>query len=225
MGMTFAQQQTKLSSLLGDSNTGTDDQWPLATRQLELNRGELKLAEEAHDLLGYASGTISSQAITLPSDFLELGYLLIGGDTILTGKDEISIQEYQKWINSGEDKFYFWVNSSNVRQILFIDSNSNSQAYVLYYYRGPSATLSDDSDESDHQDQFREAPVYYAAGELLPQIGKYQLANYWKGQFEIMARKAEDKTKKLVMEHIRAYPDIVDEGEFEKDIQGRGLIA
>ena len=49
MAYTFLDAQNKLSSLLGDSNTGTNNMYPLADRKAELNNAELDFAERGKD--------------------------------------------------------------------------------------------------------------------------------------------------------------------------------
>ncbi len=71
MSYAFSDQQSKLSSLLGDSNTSTDDMFPLAQRKKEINRGELQFALDARDLKEYATGTVSGMQIAVPADWFE----------------------------------------------------------------------------------------------------------------------------------------------------------
>lgn len=223
MGMTFLQQQGKLSRLLGDPNTGTDDQWPLADRKFEINRGEKKFAKDSRSLLKYVTGTVTSQGISLPSGFQEV-HVLVVDDIVMTGKDEIALQEYETYIDSGEDKFWFWENASGTRQLNFIDSNSNNLTYKLWYFGKPTVDLSADADESPFEDEYREASVYWAASELLEQIGKTQLADRNRFKYQALVQEAYDETQKKIMNITFAYPFTGVEEEFDKDIQGRGNL-
>lgn len=219
MGMTFLNQLDKLARILGDANTSSDDQWPIADRKFEINRGEQMLAKRSRSLLRYTTGTVSSQAISLPTGFLGI-HVLVVNDEIMSGLREMALQDHERMINSGEDRFFFWANSSGTRQINFIDSASDGLTYKLWYFIKPTTSLVSDSDESLFEDEYREGSVYYAASELLPQTGKLELAEYWKGRFNEVAEELRIRTEQLYLNSIRSYPDLgVSDGN-DKDKQG-----
>ena len=223
MALTFAQQQSKLSRLLGDSNTSTDDQWPLADRKSEINRGELIFAQKSRSLIRQINGTVSSQKISLPSGYLGIHVLFLSGQ-YLTGEAEMPLADAGRYLNSGDYKYYFWVDgtASTTRAINFIDSNANSEAYRLYYFGLPTTDLSGDSDESPLQDEYREGPVFYAASQLLPQTGKLELAEYYNQKFLQIVNEAKEETEKHVMSVIKAVPDVYPAEQLDRDVQGVG---
>lgn len=225
MGMTFLQQQNKLSRILGDSNTTTDDQWPLADRKEELNRGEIQFARDTKALLGYATSTISSQAISLPSDWIETFKMsvTIGGSTVVvTDKNEISITDLERYLDSGGTYFYFWVNSSGTRQYIFVSSESDGETYKIWYYAKPSTTLNLDADESVFPDEYREASVYYAASELLEQIGKSDLASVSRSKYQFFVDKAREDYEKHYINTQPPVPDLSTGNVFDTNTQGIG---
>lgn len=184
MSYTFSDQQNKLSSLLGDPNSSTDDQWPLATRKKEINRGELRFAVDTKMLRNYASGTLSSLTIDFPSDMIEVFVLyILSSSTVkykITNDREISVKDLERYAGYGGDiPWYYTWEFSGTRKIKFLGSSGNNgRTYELFYIKKPTTELSSDSDESLFPEELREAPVHYAASQLLEQIGKTDLAQY-----------------------------------------------
>ena len=82
MSYAFSDQQSKLSSLLGDSNTDTDSMFPITQRKKEINRGEWQFAVDALDLKEYATSTVSSGQIALPSDWIQTHILIVNNIVI-----------------------------------------------------------------------------------------------------------------------------------------------
>jgi len=221
--MDFIDQQNKLSRLLGDSNTTSDDAWPLADRKFEINRGEYMFAKDSKSYLGYATGTVSSKQISLPSGFLGIHQLIVN-DINLTGAREMPLSDWELFVNAGVDHYYFWVNTSGTRLIQFVTSGPNGQTYNLYFYKQPTTDLSVDGDKSPFRNRYRDASVYWAAGELLLQVGKTQLAGMYKGEYEKLVIEARDETERLVMGSLRSYPEIDNQYQYDKDIQGIGTL-
>lgn len=219
--MTFLQQQSKLSRVIGDPNTSADDIFPLADRKAEINRGEVLFANTSRSLLRYATGTISSQTISLPSGFIAIHELVVN-DENMTGLREMPLQNWERNIDSGENRYYFWANASGTREIKFIDSASDGLTYKLWYFSAPTSDLSGDSDESPFEDQYREASVYYAASEFMITIGKFQMAEYFRSRFFDMANEARLRTEELYLNSQRVYPDISDQPLYDKDKEGIG---
>lgn len=225
--MTFLQQQSKLSRLLGDANVSSSDQWPSADRMVELNRGELQFARDSKSLLGYTTGTVASQAITVPSDWLETYVLTVtegGLDIVLTSDREVSIQDWERYQNSGYHYYYYWVDSSGVRKLNFVDSATDGETYKLWYFRKPTTSLSADADESVHTDEYREASVYYAASELLEQVGKTENAAQYRLKYQYFVDKAKNETEMHYINKQYPRPDILGERVFDKDVQGIGTV-
>ena len=221
--MNFRQQQDKLSRICGDSNTSSDDAWPLADRQFEINRGELLFAKKSKSILRRIDGTVASNKIPLPSDFGGV-HIVQANDIVMTSENEMALSDYDRSVNSGDDKYYFWVDSSGstTRALNFISSNTDGQAYIMWYWAKPSVDLVADSDESPLEDEYREGSVYYAAGELLPQVGKLELAAYYKTLYISLVGEAERETGDKVLSVIKAFPDISQDIVYDKDIQGIG---
>jgi len=209
--------------LLGDTDTSSDGSFALADRKFEINRGEQKFAKDSKSYLGLATGTVASQAIAVPSGFLGVHQLIVNNIN-LTGKFEMNLADYEHFINGGDDQYFMWVTAAGTRQFNFIDSNTDGEAYRLYYFKKPATDLSDNSDESPFQDEYREASVYYAASRLLPQLGKIQLAEYYKGEYLSLASQAREETEGLIMSQVRALPNVGEQYQFDKDIQGIGTI-
>lgn len=223
MAYEFSDQQIKLSSLLGDSNTGTDDPWPLSVRKKELNRGELQFAKDSHDLQEYATGVVASGEIAMPDDWMET-FLLVVDDRVITADREISIKDYERYYNwAGTPPFYYYWMFSGTRKIKFF-GNVNGKTYKLYYFKKPTTELDADGDESLHADEYREAACFYAAGELLQQAGKNQQADRYFVRYEKLVRDAMRQVEKHFLDKGYAVPDVnYVSGNAETDIQGGGF--
>lgn len=222
MSYTFLNQQEKLSVLLGDSNTGTDDAFPLALRKKEINRGELHYARNTKLLREKATGTISGNSISIPSDWLETVTLVVG-TYVLTKKDEISIQDYERWSSYGGSRpVYYMSEESGTRYFKFLGTGTGS-TYSLYYIKRPTTELSSDSDVSLFPEEFREASVYYAAGELLQQQGKNDISDRYLNKYAGMVRDGRDYAEETYVTQSYANPDVNMIGNSETDMQGGGF--
>lgn len=213
MGMTFSEQKSQLARFLGDPNTSSSDQWPLADREFEINRGELQFSKDSLSVLGYDTGTVSGSTLSLPSDFFQM-HVLIVNDKKFTKRREIAVSQLERF-DSG-DWFYFWANTSGTRQLTFIDSGQDGKTYKHFYFAKHTTDLSSDSDESILQDEYRSGPVHWAAFVLLQQIGKTQLAEYHKSKYDELVNEAFVETRKLYVDDVSAEPDV--EGNFEDEI-------
>ena len=221
MSYTFSDQQGLLSILLGDSNTGTDDAFPLAVRKKYINRGEMQFAKDTKMVHEKTSGTVASSQISLPSDFLEI-YALIIDNKVLTKEREISVKDYERWYNyNGNIPLYYVSEESGTRYIKLLGS-ANGLSYTLYYIRKPSTELSSDSDTSILPEEFREASVYYAAHELLQQAGKNSQSDRLYAKYQKFVRDGQDYVERLYMNKDYAHPDTNMIGGFTNDIQGNG---
>lgn len=221
MSFAFSDQQTLLSTLLGDSNTGTDDQFPLAIRKKYINRGEWCFAKDTKFARELYSGTISGSSIAVPSDFLEI-YCLIVNSLVLTNEREVSVKDYERWVNySGSVPLYYFSEESSVRYIKFFGSVSGL-AYSLYYIKKPSTELSSDSDTSIFPEEYREASVYYAAATLLQQIGKNEIADRYLAVYQKYVNDAKNYAERLYVDKNYANPDTNSVGGFTNDVQGVG---
>lgn len=223
MSFQFSDQLNKLARLLGDDNTSSDDAFPLADRKKEINRGEVQFAKDSKILLKKVTDTVSSQQISLPSDWFETFVLVVNNDNF-TNDREISLQEYERYIDSGGDYFYLFGDTNGDLAINFINSNQDSQTYILWYFWFPTTELDGDTDVSPIQESFREASVYYAASELLDQIGKTQLSLKHRASYEALVQEAMLYSESRYLNRKLARPDMESffEGEEPQiDIQGK----
>lgn len=219
MSYTFLDQQNFLSSLVGDSNTTTDDQWPLAQRKTELNNGELAFARDAKNLREYATGTVSSSQIAIPSDWLGT-YVLIIDDKVITDTREIALQDWERYYNyTGAPPYYYYWEFSGTRYLKLIGS---ATTYKFYYWKRPTTALSSDSDVSLHPEEYRKGPVYFAAAELLRQIGKHQEAELMANHYAEYVIRANTDIGKSFINKEYAVPDMGEGNNSTTDVQGQG---
>lgn len=207
MAFTFLDQQNFLSQLLGDSNTSSDDQWPSAQRLSELNNGELQFARDAKNLREYATGVITSNQIAMPADWLRT-FLLIIDEKVMNANREIAIQDYERYVNyAGTPPYYYFWEFSGTRYIKLLGVGS---AYKLYYFKRPTTALVNNTDVSLHPEEYRKASVYFAAAELLKQIGKHQEAEIMFGHYtEYITRAVTDIGETYINKNY-ASPDFGD---------------
>jgi len=223
MSYTFNDQLNKLASLLGDSNTDTDSQWPLADRKKEINRGEIRFTRDTKAIREYVTGTVASNEITIPTDWLETHVLIIN-DHEITNKEEIPISDIPRYVNwqGTPPKYYFW-EVSGVRTLTLL-GDVNGQTYQLWYFKKPSIELSEITDTSIIPEEYREASVYYAAGELLDQIGKHQIAAVHRNSYNGYVSKAtEDTEKQIRVANATPTPDIGDDNETFSGVDRQGV--
>ncbi len=217
----FLDQQDKLSRILGDSDTEADSLWPLADRQYEINAGELQFSIDSKSYFARTDGTVSSQSITLPTGYLGTHVLIVDG-VVLSNDFEVPLSDWERYNDSGDDRFYFWVNTSGTRQINFFDSATNGLSYKFFYFRKPTVVLSADGDLSPFQNQYKMSSVFFAASQLLPMGGKTQLAAYYENEYNKLVVRAKDEADSLVKSVVKAMPDIFAESVFDQDKQGVG---
>ncbi len=221
MSYLFSDMQSKLSGLLGDSNTAVSDMFPLANRKKEINRGEMQFAKDTYLAKEYATGTISSAQIAMPSDWLET-FVLIVNNYIITNDREVSIKDYDRYYNyTGNPPYYYYWEFSGIRYIKFFGA-STGQTYKLYYFKKPSIELSSDSDVSIFSEEFREAPAYYAAAELLQQVGKQQTSDKYRQIYMNFVREAQKKSERTFIDKQYPVPDVNMVGGSSTDVEGGG---
>lgn len=221
MSYLFSDQQSKLSVLLSDSNTGTDDAFPLAIRKKELNRGELQFAKDSKCLVEYATGTISSNQIAIPSNWIET-FALVVNEQIVSKDREISIMDYERYSTyAGSPPYYYYWVFSGTKYIKFF-GDVNGQSYKLYYFKKPTTELSGDSDESLLDEEYREAPVFYAAAELLQQQAKNSISDKYRTIYQKLVRDAQKSTEDRIRTQHYPSPDFNIIGSSDNDIQGQG---
>ena len=214
MSYTFLDQKNFLSTLLGDPNISSDDQWPQAQRETELNNGELAFSRDAKNLREYATGAIASSQIAVPSDWLR-NFLLIIDDKVINANREIALSDWERYANyTGTPPYFYYWEFSGTRYIKLIGTGTT---YELYYYKRPTTALSADSDVSLHPEEYRKAPVYFAASELLKQIGKHQEAEIMMNRYTEYVTRADTDVNKNIIDKNYASPDFGD-----ADIQSTG---
>lgn len=220
MAFTFLDSQNFLSQLLGDPNISGDDQWPTAQRLSELNNAEIQFARDAKNLREYVTGTISGSQIAVPSDWFRT-YLLIVDDKVLNANREIALADWERYVNySGTPPYYYFWEFSGTRYIKFIGSGTT---YELYYFKKPTTALVNNTDVSLQPEEYRKGPVYFAAAELLMQIGKHQEADLMMTHYAEYVTRANADVAETIIDKKYASPDF---GEVDinstADRQGRG---
>lgn len=207
MAFTFLNAQDFLSQLLGDSNVSSDDMWPSAQRLSALNDGELQFARDAKNLREYATGTITDDQIAVPSDWLRT-YLLIVDDQVINANREIALQDWERYVNySGTPPYYYFWEFSGTRYIKLIGGGTT---YKLYYFKRPTTILVSDSDVSIHPEEYRKGPVYFAASELLMQIGKHQESTIMMNHYMEYVERANKDIGETYINKQYASPDFGD---------------
>lgn len=220
---TFVDQQSKLSELLGDPNTTTDDPFPLARRKKMLNMGEVQFARDAKLLKNYATGTVAAGQLAVPADWLET-HVLVVNNVPITNDKEIALQDWQRYYADAEtEPYHYYWEFSGTRYLKFIGSTANGQTYQFWYFAKPTTELDGDSDTSPFPLEYREASAYWAAAELLEQIGKTQLADRYRNKYAQYVAKAELETSKHFVNKEYPRPDLGEpDVPTQTDRQGHG---
>lgn len=221
MGMTFGNQQTLLSVLLGDSNTDTSDAYPLATRKLFLNLGEMQFCKDSKCVWEKTTGTISGTQLAFPAGLLEPVALIVNYRD-LWNTNQTSVTENERYYSSASSTPAVYITQESGTRYFNFYGSSNGQGYTLHYIRKPTTDLSDDADLSIIEDQFRQAPVYWAASELLQQAGKNAISDKYAAKYNKYVRDGELFAEKLFLDLKFAQPDVnmIDSGE--RDVAGGG---
>jgi hypothetical protein len=220
---TFGDQQDLLDVLLGDPQTSTEDMFPQAQRLVYLNRGELHFAQDSLCLREYTTGSVASQEISLPSDWIKTHVLVVANQKV--DHLEIALQDYERYLNSGDYHWYQW-QVSGTNKILFVSSAVGTSAYKLWYFKKPTTALAETSDTSILPIEYREAPVYWAGWQLMQQIGKTDLANQYMQVYSSFVNSAMSDTRERYMNRVNPNIDTGDEASSQSsvDIQGRGYV-
>lgn len=229
MAYTFLDQQNKLSSLLGDPNQTTADMFPTAQRQKELNRGEWQFSVDAHDLKEYVTSTISGMQIAVPADFIDIYVLIIvttASQIVITNDNEISLKDWERYYlyQSSRPKYYVW-DFSGTKYIKLLGQSQNGQTYYLYYFKKPTTELVNNTDVSLHREEYREAAPFYAASELMQQIGKYTQATQFREQYQMFVDRAKAVSLREFINADRPVPDFGVNPNSFTDVQGQGYIG
>ena len=221
MAYAFSDQLAKLSVLLGDPNTSTDDAFPLANRKKEINRGELHFARDTKALREYVTGTVSGNTISIPSDWIET-HILVIGTRVVTNDYEVALSDYERY-SEDQSEFYHYVwEVSGTKYITFFNSSADGETYKLWYFKKPTTELSADADTSLFPEEYREASVYYAAAQLLKQIGKVTLAQQYMNEYAAYVSQATIDLAKHYVNKEYPRPDFGDNFTSSVDRQGHG---
>lgn len=227
MSYNFGDQLDFLSTLLADSNTDSESQWPLAQRKTELNHAEKQFARDSKALLENTTGTVASKEISLPSDWLETYAIYVtidGSERRLTNRREISPKNLERWDDySGDIPYYYYWVFGGTKKIKFLGSTAvNGAAYNLFYFEEPSTALDATTDTSILPEHYRQAPVYKAASNLLLQIGQYTRSGQLLQMYDRLVAQARDETGRFYVDQNLPTPDQnIIESE-PVDIQGQG---
>lgn len=220
---TFGDQQNLLSILLGDSGVTSDDMFPQTIRETMLNRGEIRFAMDARDLRGYATGSVASQAITLPTDWYQMHTLVVNNQDIT--RFEIALQDYERYLYNTDARWYQW-EESGVQVLKLLSSVFDGYTYKLWYFRVPANALVNTTDTSEHKLQHREAPVYWAGAQFMTQIGKTDLAGQYLALYQQMVQQALEDIKEQFMDRPVPKVDTGDEqtNTSHVDVEGKGYM-
>jgi len=225
MDWNFGEQQALLDDLLGDPNEGTDDAFPTAKRKEALNAGEIQFCADSLCVKEYATGTIASLELDVPSDYLALHCLIIN-DYVITKDREIPLHKWRWYYqNATEDQgyFYMWEFSGTKKMKFLAGSGFNGKTYKLFYFKHPTTDLDIDADESIIPKEFRKASVYYAAHRLLRSIGQNTRAAECLATYSDLVNKARERSEKEFMKDTSPVPDMgVEDVLSETDRQGQG---
>ena len=210
---TFLQAQNKLSSLLGDSSTGSDNQFPIDDRKEALNNAELAFAEESECLLEYATGTVAGMKLAFPSDCLKVIAFYVD-DKLITADRETSIMDLERMKDYSGDVPYYYVWQDDAAweiKLLGNSSNINGDTYKIYYIKKPTTALEADGDTSILPIEYRPATAYKAAAELFLQIGQYSRAKQLLSVYTQYVEKAKKRTRER---YIDAELTVIDNNYF-----------
>lgn len=207
MSYAFGDQLDKLSVLLGDSNSSVDDAFPLSVRKKELNRGELHFSVDAKAIPEYATGTISGTSFTFPSDWIETFVLVVDGK-VITNDYEVSLSDYERYASDSAEPWHYIWKVSGSWVLSFFSSSYDGKTYKLWYFKKPTTELDAVSDVSLLDEQYREAPVYWAAAELLGQIGKVTLATDRMNHYAAYVSQATQDLEKHYIKKEYPRPDM-----------------
>ena len=213
MAYTFLNQQSFLSTLIGDSNTDSSSMWPLAQRKLELNHAEKQFARDTKILMENATGTVASMELAVPSGWIETFcfYITVGSVKYRIDNDrEVSVKDLERWTDyAGDIPYYYFWGFSGTRKIklLGVASGINGGTYDLYYFEEPTTDLSDDADVSLLPESYRQASVFKAASNLLIQIGQNTRAGQMLQQYDRLVSQARDEARKWYLDYDQPRPD------------------
>lgn len=220
MAYTLNDQLNFLSTLLGDPNVSSNDMYPTAQRLTEINNGELQFARDAKNLREYASGSVTNNEIAVPSDWLGT-YVLIIDEKVVSNAREIALQDWERYsTHAGTPPYYYFWEFSGTRYIKLLGS---ATTYKLYYWKRPTTALTLTTDVSLHPEEYRKASVYFAASELLKQIGKHQESQIMLSTYGDYVGRANTDIGKSFVNKEYAQPDFGVENDSTTDTQGRGI--
>ena len=222
MSFTFLDQQNLLSILLQDSNSSTDDAWPITIRKKYINRGEMQFAKDTKLIREKATGTVSSSQISVPSDHLETIALIVNSYN-LTKDREIDIRDYDRWYTYSGSYPMFYISEESGTLYYKLFGGSAGDAYSLYYIKKPSTELSGDTDTSIFPEELREASVYWAAGQLFQQFGKMEMADRYNQIYMKFVRDGQERAERLYLTKIYATPDVNSIESGSRDYQGQSF--
>lgn len=228
MAYSFGDQLNFLSSLVGDSNTDTSSQWPLAQRKTEINHAEKQFAKDSMMLLENASSTISSMELAVPSGWFNTFAFYITVNTVkyrIDNDREVSPKDLERWNTySGDVPYYYFWGFSDTRKIKLLgnSSNINGSTYDLYYFKQPTTALDDTTDVSIIPEEYRQASVYKAASNLLLQIGQFQKSTELIQFYDRLVNQARTEVGRWYTDYDQPRPDFNIIQSVETDMQGQG---
>jgi hypothetical protein len=118
--------------------------------------------------------------------------------------------DWERYYNNGSDEpyFYLWEFSGTKKYTFLAGSGANGKTYLLWYFKKPVTDLDLDADESSYPTEYRQASVYWAAAELLEQIGKTELSNRYRQVYANYANRALAQSDKEYRDVRPPTPDL-----------------
>jgi hypothetical protein len=186
----------------------------------------LQFARDSQALLENATGTVASKEISLPSGWVDTHALFVtigGSKRMITRRREISVKDLERYSDyAGDIPYYYYWEFSGTKKIKFVGSTAmNGAAYDLYYFEAPTTALADTTDVSILPEEFRQAPVYKAASNLVLQIGMYQRAQTLLALYERAVQQAKAQAQMRYVNVETPAPDLNVMDSTPTDVQGQ----
>jgi hypothetical protein len=132
------------------------------------------------------------------------------------------VQDYDRYRQyASAYPFYYMTQESGTRYFVFIGAVT-SVDYTLHYIARPATELDLDASTSVFPEEFREASVYYAAAQLLQQVGKSEYADRYLAIYTRFVRDGQAMAEQMYMTRQSAQPDTNMVSAGDTDVQGQG---
>ena len=228
MSYIFTDQLNFLSGLLGDSNTDTSSQWPLAQRKTEINHAEKQFAKDTMMLQENSSSTIANMELAVPSGWFATFAFYVTVSNIkyrIDNNREIAPSDLERWADyGGSIPYYFFWGFAGTRKIKFLGNASaiNGTTYDWYYFEMPTTDLDDGADVSIIPEEYRQASVHKAASNLLQQVGQYTRAQQQLQLYNNLVTQGRSQAGRTYLDYDQPRPDFNIIDSEVPDRQGQG---